>query len=292
MKNIEKFRRKNKKGYDRHSEDRSISGSRRPKNNMVFCVECGRRKQLFETEGEALRFIEYNSDNIENENGHAPCRAYHCPCCGGWHVTSRKEYTEPVKSHTDRLIEKYHEDRDNFGLWKKQHRVDTKLNLKWDEDKFEYVCLRLTNEARMRLFANIPQEYAHKWDRVFLDHVTLLHRLQYNKEDVGGKPAKVVRFVKNIISNESQSGRVHFVVDGIGCSDKAVAFRVNLSVPCCNPHPHITIGTIGDGRPVHSNEITEWVDIPKMSVDALVEVVYPKKTEAESETSEFNVNII
>ena len=43
----------------------------------------------------AENFIKYNSDEILNETGIAPVRAYYCPFCGGWHITSSAvQYTQ------------------------------------------------------------------------------------------------------------------------------------------------------------------------------------------------------
>lgn len=274
MKRNDRRDRNNRDRRDRgRISESGISKTRKPKSNLVFCIDCNRRKQLYDTEAEANRYIEYNKDEIEAKNGYAPCRAYYCSCCGGWHVTSRESFVEAEKSPSDILIEKYHEDRDNFSLWKKSHRMDTKMNLRWDESSFLYVCLKLTESARTRLRDNIPEEYRGLYENEILHHVTLLHRSNYDPEVE--RSEKVVRFVKRIIADCNQSARMHFVVDGIGCSDKALAYRVKLSTPCYNKNPHITIGVFNGGRPVDSNDITEWVDIPKMNVDAILEVVYP-----------------
>lgn len=52
-------------------------------------------------------------------------------------------------------------------------------------------------------------------------------------------------------------------VNGIGFSNKAIAFRVTIpDLPCAKPH--ITICTINGGKPVDSNGICEW--IPKLNI--------------------------
>ena len=60
----------------------------KPVKNRIFCMECQRAKILFESKSKAINFIKFNSDEIKNENGIAPKRAYFCKSCGGWHVTS------------------------------------------------------------------------------------------------------------------------------------------------------------------------------------------------------------
>lgn len=60
----------------------------RPTKNRYFCPDCREFKMSFETEMKAYRFIEYESVNILEENGYCPIRAYKCPVCGCWHLTS------------------------------------------------------------------------------------------------------------------------------------------------------------------------------------------------------------
>lgn len=52
------------------------------------CYIANKKKLGFETEEEALLYIERNSKEIRRENGFAPIRAYLCDC-GKWHVTSK-----------------------------------------------------------------------------------------------------------------------------------------------------------------------------------------------------------
>lgn len=47
---------------------------------------------LFESEQAANRFMEFNADEIQEENGKAPVRAYYCDMCLGWHLTSRTDF--------------------------------------------------------------------------------------------------------------------------------------------------------------------------------------------------------
>ena len=58
--------------------------------NSVFCPAAGKHKMLFMSKGEALRFIEYNADDIERENGSAPRYTYYCDICCGWHISSHR----------------------------------------------------------------------------------------------------------------------------------------------------------------------------------------------------------
>ena len=60
----------------------------KPVKNRAFCPASQKQKTLFQTEGEALRYIRYNGDEIRQRRGYAPVRAYYCALCCGYHVTS------------------------------------------------------------------------------------------------------------------------------------------------------------------------------------------------------------
>ena len=57
--------------------------------HRIFCPSSNKPKLLFSTKKKALKYIEFNADKIEEQNGYAPIRAYWCSSCGGWHVTSQ-----------------------------------------------------------------------------------------------------------------------------------------------------------------------------------------------------------
>ena len=63
----------------------------KPTKNKVFCLSIRRTKMVFEEERKALNFIKFNRDVILEETGYAPTRAYYCPFCLGWHVTSNED---------------------------------------------------------------------------------------------------------------------------------------------------------------------------------------------------------
>lgn len=59
-------------------------------------------------------------------------------------------------------------------------------------------------------------------------------------------------------------------MEGIGFSNKAIAFRVTIpDLPCAKPH--ITICTINGGKPVDS--ICEWISIPKLNICCEIKLV-------------------
>lgn len=106
-----------------------------------------------------------------------------------------------------------------------------------------------------------------KINRVYLDHCTLLHIAQYDKNS----------FTDNLIKSRLDLAladnrvKANLNITHIGISDKAVAFKVSLqdsefdmcslTLLCANKIPHITICTFNDGKPVDSNYITKWYDL-------------------------------
>lgn len=86
-------------------------------------------------------------------------------------------------------------------------------------------------------------------DKIFIDHCTLLHvsQLHGNSE------------VFNNLNNRLGEN-IQIKIEGIGISDKAMAFKVILpkNVHSINKTSHITICTFNGGKPVESNNITKW----------------------------------
>lgn len=86
----------------------------RPTKSRIFCPECQRMKTVFDSEKAALKFIEYNSEEITAEGGYAPTRAYYCDLCCGWHITSHKAFHHKTKRREmlDHYMEKEREKKE------------------------------------------------------------------------------------------------------------------------------------------------------------------------------------
>lgn len=95
------------------------------------------------------------------------------------------------------------------------------------------------NELMKIIFANpiIANLVLQRGSTLYLDHCTLLHRNQNDKE-----------IYDSLVKKIDESWMVE--VNGIGFSNKAIAFRVTIpDLPCANAKPHITICTINGGKP-------------------------------------------
>lgn len=131
---------------------------------------------------------------------------------------------------------------------------------------FEYYGLFLTEESKAELKtwlinSNYQLEILNS-EREYLDHCTLLHKSQLVWDN-----SNLHDFLLHIVGEEFR-----IRVNGIGISDKALAFRVEIfPLKSANITPHITICTFNGGKPVDSNNITEWKDIKPIIVETKLE---------------------
>lgn len=99
----------------------------------------------------------------------------------------------------------------------------------------------------------------------YLDHCILLHKSQRTSHFLLEDTLSTALIMYGSIIESIK-------IDGIGISDKAMAFRVVYpSNLCANKIPHITICTSNGGKPVDSNYITEWKDIEPITVEVKLE---------------------
>ena len=79
----------------------------KPTKSRVLCPDCGRMKVVFESEKAALKFIEFNTEDILKRGGYAPKRVYYCDLCCGWHITGQKQHIYKTRNRQalDRCIE-------------------------------------------------------------------------------------------------------------------------------------------------------------------------------------------
>lgn len=133
-------------------------------------------------------------------------------------------------------------------------------------NNFHYFGLFLDTDTKNRLMDiltdNIDYNIAlNAADKIFIDHCTLLHVSQLHGN------SEIYNYLKGYVGEKFQ-----IVINGVGISDKAMAFRVDeKSVVCVNDIPHITIATFRGGKPVDSNEITNWKDIRPIIVTVKLE---------------------
>ena len=119
----------------------------------------------------------------------------------------------------------------------------------------------------LRKYINLERNY-----KEYFDHVTLIFRTQFddNKE----KLEELLPCIGSLALQKIE-------LDAIGYSDKCVALRVVkskfINTYCANKNPHIMAIVYEGHKPVDSNEIVNWIDIPKITLFAQIDAVYKKK---------------
>ena len=110
-----------------------------------------------------------------------------------------------------------------------------------------YVGLFLNEATKQYLQKLIPL----KLESMIIDHVTLYHSKSDRRD--------IYHYLIDLINKKEISHPI--TITHIGFSDKALAFKVKILLPCINKNPHITILTIGSGKPVDSNYIENWEEL-------------------------------
>lgn len=137
-------------------------------------------------------------------------------------------------------------------------------------EKWIYYGLFLDKENRNKLLKVINEhnldEALSKATKVYIDHCTLLH-ISNMTSSIDNRRAELI---KNWLDRLLKFGmtQAEITVTHIGMSIKAMAFKVELPPNqlnnceiCYNKVPHITIATFGNGKPVNSNNIIDWVPL-------------------------------
>lgn len=132
---------------------------------------------------------------------------------------------------------------------------------------FQYFGLFLSDVTREYLLQLLCNDNAYKdylldSTRVYLDHCTLIHKCHLNALNLNEDSALFAR------TNKLAGQGFKLTITGIGISDKVMAFKVKIpaELTCLNATPHITICTFNGGKPIDSNNITEWPDITPFTI--------------------------
>lgn len=114
-------------------------------------------------------------------------------------------------------------------------------------NKVLYIGLQLTEESREELLSHFELDESKK---IFADHVTL--------EFAPREDSEVLKWASE---HEGEEETILVTKHGtmITMSDKVTAVGVEITAPCKNAQPHITVYTEGGMRPKDSNRISDWV---------------------------------
>lgn len=132
---------------------------------------------------------------------------------------------------------------------------------------FQYFGLFLDTDTKNRLMDILTDDIDFNIslgvaDRILIDHCTLLHKSQLHGM------SELYSYLESRLSNT-----VKIQLVAVGTSDKAMAFKVKLPIPCIcvNDIPHITIATFRGGKPVDSNNITHWRAIEPIEIMSVLD---------------------
>lgn len=126
-----------------------------------------------------------------------------------------------------------------------------------------YVSLVLDGESRDRLVSGCAR-YAPEWDgETIAEHHTIAFGAAVTEE--------IYRWA---VENEGVGFKVYACEYGV--SDKAFAVRLKTNIPCANENKHITVmmNREAGGKPVDSNYITEWHNMPVIALNGTVRFKY------------------
>lgn len=145
-------------------------------------------------------------------------------------------------------------------------------------DEYRNQLINFIKERYSKLLPNYIKDYVLdniKNDNIILTHLTLLHYsdMQPNNANIN---YPIYNFVNDLLLIENLE--IPILITHIGYSNKAVAFKCiapifKNKIMCANKMPHITICTIGEGKSVDSNNITNWIKINSLPINTIIKLV-------------------
>ena len=125
------------------------------------------------------------------------------------------------------------------------------------DENFIYWGLFLEDIEKEKLISFLKEKYGvlkNKDINIYLDHCTLFFKTDYKENK------DIYHFLKKEFE-DNFSKKYPIKITKIGWSDKVCAFGCEVSLPCVNKQPHITICTFGNAKPVESNNIIYWEEL-------------------------------
>ena len=130
------------------------------------------------------------------------------------------------------------EDYNSHFVWESKIRES--------ENNVIYYGVFIDDESKGKLSSFIPDD-AYK---VFCDHMTIAFKTQFTEE--------IVSYCEEMLGEEVELTATH-----IGMTEDVIAVAVETECESLNNTKHITLCTLSPkGRPVQSNNITEWQPLP------------------------------
>lgn len=117
-------------------------------------------------------------------------------------------------------------------------------------NKWKYVGVFLTPESKTKLQEMFQTEIPEGW-KVYCHHMTLAFNNGSNEAQ------KMADMYSSKFGEE-----VELTIVQLGKSDRAMAVKVATDLPMINKLPHITVAVATGAKPVESNYIENWKNIP------------------------------
>ena len=130
------------------------------------------------------------------------------------------------------------EDYNSHFVWESKIRES--------ENNVVYYGVFIDDESKSKLSSFIPDD-AYK---VFCDHITIAFKTQFTEE--------IISYCEEMLGEEVELTATH-----IGMTEDVIAVAVETECESLNNTKHITLCTLSPkGRPVQSNNITDWQPLP------------------------------
>ena len=120
-----------------------------------------------------------------------------------------------------------------------------------------YTAINLDKENHNKLVQHVIHLIPEDW-KIFADHYTV------NMGKIENGPLKTRNFL---------GGLVELEVESIAANDKVIAVGIKTEAPSLNKYKHITIAVnvANGGKPVMSNNLTDWHPIETLILYGTVE---------------------
>ena len=144
-----------------------------------------------------------------------------------------------------KIIQQYGLKRSDYFTDDESQSIEEQ-KIRESENNVVYYGVFIDDESKGKLSSFIPDD-AYK---VFCDHMTIAFKTQFTEE--------IVSYCEEMLGEEVELTATH-----IGMTEDVIAVAVETECESLNNTKHITLCTLSPkGRPVQSNNITEWQPLP------------------------------
>lgn len=126
------------------------------------------------------------------------------------------------------------------------------------DKKWTYMGIFLVSGSKINLLKETTNRIPEGWMR-YCDHMTLVFN------DGSKRAQEIADYYEPRIGESAELTVTH-----VGKTDKAMAAKVIWEDKCGNDIKHVTIAVSADGKPVMSNQITEWNEVEPFTLKGII----------------------